>query len=89
MFAAGIASSLAAPFGAWLSHALPPVIRRRALSALLLLVVAKIIMKRGSLIAPASLSAGELVGAVQEWPIESGMPPVWIGERAHGSQDIR
>ena len=24
MFAAGIASSLAAPFGAWLSHALPP-----------------------------------------------------------------
>ena len=25
MFAAGIASSLAAPFGAWLSHALPPV----------------------------------------------------------------
>ena len=37
MFAAGIASSLAAPFGAWLSHALPPVIRRRAFSALLLL----------------------------------------------------
>ena len=35
MFAAGIASSLAAPFGAWLSHALPPVIRRRAFSALL------------------------------------------------------
>jgi uncharacterized protein len=33
MFAAGIASSLAAPLGAWLSHTLPPVIRRRAFSA--------------------------------------------------------
>ena len=57
MFAAGIASSLTAPFGAWLSHALPPVIRRRAFSALLLIVVANILVKRGSLIAPASLSA--------------------------------
>ena len=89
MFAAGIASSLAAPFGAWLSHALPPVIRRRAFSALLLLVVANILVKRGSLIAPASLSASELVGVVQEQPVESGTPPAWIGERAHSSHDIR
>jgi hypothetical protein len=51
MFAAGIASSLAAPFGAWLSYALPPVIRRRAFSALLLIAVANIMVKRGSLIA--------------------------------------
>ena len=89
MFTAGIASSLAAPFGARLSHALPPVIRRRAFSALLLLVVANIMVKRGSLIVPASLSASELVGVVQERPIESGTPPSWIGERAHGSPDIR
>ena len=46
MFAAGIASSLAAPFGAWLSHALPPVIRRRAFSALLLIAVANILSGR-------------------------------------------
>jgi uncharacterized membrane protein YfcA len=85
MFAAGIASSLAAPLGAWLSHAVPPVIRRRAFSALLLLVVANILVKRGSLIAPASLSASELVGAVQERPVESGAPPAWIGEPAHVS----
>jgi uncharacterized membrane protein YfcA len=89
MFAAGIASSLAAPFGAWLSHALPPVIRRRAFSALLLLVVVNILVKRGSLIAPASLSASELVRVMRERPVESGTPPAWIGERAHGSQDIR
>jgi uncharacterized membrane protein YfcA len=89
MFAAGIASSLAAPFGAWLSHALPPVIRRRVFSALLLLVVANILVKRGSLIAPASLSASELVGVVQEQPVESGTPPAWIDERAHSSHDIR
>jgi uncharacterized membrane protein YfcA len=89
MFAAGIASSLAAPFGAWLSHALPPVIRRRAFSALLLIAVANILVKRGSLIAPASLSASELGGVLQERPIESGTPPAWIGERAHGSHDIR
>ncbi len=89
MFAAGIASSLAAPFGAWLSHTLPPVIRRRAFSALLLVTVANILVKRGSLIAPASLSASELVGVVQEQPIESGTPPAWIGERAHSSHDIR
>jgi uncharacterized membrane protein YfcA len=82
MFAAGIASSLAAPFGAWLSHALPPVIRRLAFSALLLLVVANILVKRGSLIAPASLSASELVGVVQERPVESGTPPAWIGGHA-------
>ena len=89
LFAAAIASSLAAPFGAWLSHALPPVIRRRAFSALLLLAVANIMVKRGSLIAPASLSASELVGVVQERPIESGTPPAWVGERAHVSHDIR
>ena len=89
MFAAGIASSLAAPFGAWLSHALPPVIRRRAFSALLLLVVVNIVVKRGSLIAPASLSASELVGSVQERPVESGTPPPWIGEPAQGFHDIR
>jgi uncharacterized membrane protein YfcA len=89
MFAAGIASSLAAPFGAWLSHALPPVIRRRAFSTLLLLVVANILMKRGSLIAPASLSASELVGVVEERPVESGTPPVWIGEPAQGIHDVR
>jgi uncharacterized membrane protein YfcA len=89
MFAAGIASSLAAPLGAWLSHALPPVIRRRAFSALLLLVVANILVKRGSLIAPASLSASELVGVVQERPVESGTPPVWIGEPAQGIHDVR
>ena len=89
IFAAGIASSLAAPFGAWLSHALPPVIRRRVFSALLLLVVANILVKRGSLIAPASLSASELVGVVQEQPVESGTPPAWIDERAHSSHDIR
>ena len=89
MFAAGIASSLAAPFGAWLSHALPPAIRRRVFSALLLLVVANILVKRGSLIAPASLSASELVGVVQEQPVESGTPPAWIDERAHSSHDIR
>jgi uncharacterized membrane protein YfcA len=89
MFAAGIASSLAAPLGAWLSHALPPVIRRRAFSALLLLVVANIMLKRGSLIVPASLSASELVGVVNERPIESGTLPVWIGKRARGSYDIR
>jgi hypothetical protein len=89
MFAAGIASSLAAPFGAWLSHALPPSVRRRAFSALLLIAVANIMLKRGSLIAPASLSASELVGIVQAWPIESGTPPAWIGERAHGSYDVR
>ena len=88
MFAAGIASSLAA-FGAWLSHALPPVIRRRAFSALLLLAVANILVKRGSLIAPASLSASELVGVVQERPGESGTPPPWLGEGAQGSHDIR
>ena len=68
MFAAGIASSLAAPFGAWLSHALPPAVRRRAFSALLLIAVANILVKRGSLIAPASLSATELVGMVQSGP---------------------
>ncbi len=89
MFAAGIAASLAAPFGAWLSHALPPVIRRRAFSALLLLAVANIMVKRGSLIAPASFSASELVDVVQERPIESGTPPAWIGEDARGSHDIR
>jgi uncharacterized membrane protein YfcA len=81
MFAAGIASSLAAPFGAWLSHVLPPVIRRRAFSALLLLVVANILVIRGSLIAPASLSASELLGFVNERPIESGTPPAWTAER--------
>ena len=89
MFAAGIASSLAAPFGAWLSHALPPVMRRRAFSALLLIAVANILVKHGSLIAPASLSASELVGVLQKRPIESGTPPAWIGERVHGSHDIR
>jgi uncharacterized membrane protein YfcA len=89
MFAAGIASSLAAPFGAWLSHALPPVIRRQVFSALLLLVVANILVKRGSLIAPASLLASELVGVVQKQPVESGTPPAWIDERAHSSHDIR
>jgi uncharacterized membrane protein YfcA len=89
MFAAAIASSLAAPFGAWLSHALPPVIRRRAFSALLLIAVANIMVKRGSLIAPASLSASELIGAVQERPGESGTPPAWLGEGAQGSHDIR
>ena len=72
MFAAGIASSLAAPLGAWLSHALPPVIRRRAFSALLLLIVANILVKRGSLVVPDSFSARELVGTVQWQPIESG-----------------
>jgi uncharacterized membrane protein YfcA len=77
MFAAGIASSLAVPFGAWLSRALPPVIRRRAFSALLLLVVASILVKRGALIAPASLSAKEFVGFVNERPMESGTPH-WI-----------
>ena len=80
MFAAGIASSLAAPFGAWLAHALPPAIRRRAFSGLLLLVVVNILEKRGSLIPPASLSASELASVVQERPIESGTPPAWIGE---------
>jgi uncharacterized membrane protein YfcA len=89
MFAAGIASSLAAAFGAWLSHALSPSIRRRAFSALLLIAVANILVKRGPLIAPATLSASELVGVLQERPIESGIPPAWIGERTHGSQDIR
>ena len=44
MFAAGIASSLAAPFGAWLSHALQHVIRRRAFSALLLIAVLNILV---------------------------------------------
>jgi uncharacterized membrane protein YfcA len=88
-FAAGIASSLAAPLGAWLSHALPPVIRRRAFSALLLIAVANIMVKRGSLIASASLSPSELVGVLQERSIESGTPPAWIGERAHGSHDIQ
>jgi hypothetical protein len=89
MFAAGIASSLAAPFGAWLSHALPAVIRRRAFSALLLLVVVNIVVKRGSLIAPASLSASELVGVVRDRPVESGTPPAWIGEPAQGFHDAR
>ena len=89
MFAAGIASSLAAPFGAWLSHALPPSVRRRAFSALLLIAVANILVKRGSLIAPASLSAPELVGMVQMRTIESGTLPAWIGERAAGSHDIQ
>ena len=89
MFAAGIASSLAAPFGAWLSHALPPSIRRRAFSALLLIAVANILVKRGSLIVPASLSASEVMGVLQERPIESGTPPAWIGERAPGLQEIQ
>jgi uncharacterized membrane protein YfcA len=89
MFAASIAASLAAPLGAWLSHALPPVIRRRAFSALLLLVVANMLVKRGSLIAPASLSASELVGVVEERPVESGTPPVCIGEPAQGIHDAR
>ena len=83
MFAAGIASSLAAPFGAWLSHALPPTVRRRAFSALLLIAVANNMVKRGSLTVPASLSASELVGVLQERPLERGTPPAWIGERAH------
>jgi len=83
MFAAGIASSLAAPFGAWLSQALPPSVRRHAFSALLLIAVANILVKRDSLIAPASLSANELVGVVQERPLERATPPAWIGERAH------
>jgi uncharacterized membrane protein YfcA len=82
MFAAGISSSLAAPLGAWLSHSLPPVIRRRAFSALLLLVVANLLVKRGSLVMPASLSARELVGTVQEQLIESGTLPTWIDEPA-------
>jgi uncharacterized membrane protein YfcA len=87
MFAAGIASSLAAPIGAWLSHALPPSVRKCAFSVLLLLVVANIIMKRGSVIVSASLSASARVGVVQERPYESGTPPAWIDERAHGSQE--
>ena len=68
MFAAGIASSLAAPFGAWLSHALPPVIRRRAFLALLPIAVANIMVKRGSLIVPASLSASELWASCKSGP---------------------
>lgn len=78
MFAAGMAAALAAPVGAWLSHVLPPVFRRRTSSALLLLVVANIAGKHGSLIAP--LSARELLHIMQEMPIESGTPPVWIGD---------
>jgi hypothetical protein len=46
-------------------------------------------VKRGSLIVPASLSASELVGVVQERPMESGTPPAWIGGRARGSHNIQ
>ena len=88
MFAAGIASSLAAPFGAWLSHALPPTVRRRAFSALLLIAVANNMVKRGSLTVPVSLSASGLVDVLQERPLERGTPP-GIGKRAHSSHDIR
>jgi hypothetical protein len=41
------------------------------------------LVKRGSLIVTASLSAGELAGMVQARTIEIGTPPAWIGEHDH------
>ncbi len=78
VFAAGIASVLAAPFGTWLSHVLPIVVLRRVFACLLLLVATKLAWTHGTAFMEAAAAAGAIFQAEEASQVSGALPPAWL-----------
>jgi uncharacterized membrane protein YfcA len=77
MFAAGLASALAAPLGTWLSHALPALVLRRIFAGLLLLVAGNLARKQMMPLAK-SLSPRDVLSPPQKTETAGALPPPWL-----------
>jgi uncharacterized protein len=82
VFAAGLAAALVAPFGAWLSHAVPGAIIRKGFAILLLVFAAAYLSKRAPTVAAAAFAGMSLLDDTVGSNIEPAAAPAWLGERS-------